>query len=97
MLEVEKGSKKKKGSSEFLEDTPNCKGATHPVHAVACGGSVDICIASTPTTSFPYQGIAATGQAPGSLTIRAEEACPSYRLPCQMWRRAALDMNIRLH
>lgn len=61
---------------------------------------MNVYLASTPTISFPCQGVAATGQAPGSLTIRAEEACPSYRLPCQTWRRAALDPNIcyiRLH
>lgn len=100
MPEEEMGSKRY--SSKLLKNIPSCMGETHPIHAMLCGSSMEVHITSTPTTSFPCKSSTATGPAmspyPCASSRRnqhyvSEGACPNYRLPCQMWERAALDPN----
>lgn len=107
MPEEEMGSKRY--SSKLLKNIPSCMGETHPIHAILCGSSMEVHITSTPTTSFTCKSSTATGPAmfpyPCASSRRnqhyvSEGACPNYRLPCQMWERAALDPNtcyIRVH
>lgn len=58
MPEVEMGSKRDLASSWKI-----CPAATCSVYALLHGSSMEVPIASTPTTSFPCQGTAATGPA----------------------------------
>lgn len=43
-----------KGSSKLLQDMPICTATTHTVHSLLHGGSMQVHIAHTPPSSFPW-------------------------------------------
>lgn len=94
------------GSSKLLKDMPSHIVTTHTIHSLRHGGSTQVHITATPTSSFPWQGSALSQCPCASLRqhqhygSESHNVKPRYRQPCQMWEGATLDPNfcyVRLH